>query len=172
MFQVPSVPSMGRSAHPTSLWRHLEISFFAGHWSISFQCFGGGSIATWDRAGEQLMRNLTGTLTAACINPQIMLRPSLISTNSTWITEKIELHMSGGESVSLLVSSKPFGRKCPSHDRYCNKNVSIVVGGNGNHQSPQSCVSSICSQDFQRQIPNATQRPEGPTHIQIWISTS
>jgi len=25
--------------------------------------------------GEQLMRNLTGTLTAACINPQIMLRP-------------------------------------------------------------------------------------------------
>jgi hypothetical protein len=27
------------------------------------------------RKGEQLMKNLMGTLTAACINPEIMLRP-------------------------------------------------------------------------------------------------
>ncbi len=61
-----------------------------------------------------------------------------------------------------------------------NKNVSIVGDGNGNwnHQSPQTCVSSICHnaefdiQDFQQQTPNSTQRPEGHTHIQIWISPS
>lgn len=146
---------MGRSAHPTSPWRHLEISFFAGHWSISFQCFGGGSIATWDRAaGEQLMRNLTGTLTAACINPQIMLRPSLIvSTNSTWITKKNWATHERWRKRQLACFFKSFWKEVPliiSESMQLrnmqvmtgNTNVSIVVGGNGNHQSPQTCVSS------------------------------
>ena len=106
-FEMFQVPSMGRSAYPTSPWKTSQVLFLLLH-------FLGALVHQFsDRAtGEQLMRNLTGTLTAACINPQIMLRHGslIVSTNSTWITKEIELHMSGG----LLVSSKPFGRKCPS----------------------------------------------------------
>lgn len=102
MFQVPSVPSMGRSAHPTSPWRHLEISFFAGHWSISFQCFG-ASIATrpenvqqvsnWWGTSQELWQQLV-SIRRSCWGAvwfQQILPESLKKLSYTWAVEKRQL---------------------------------------------------------------------------------
>lgn len=51
--------------------------------------------------GEQILKNLTGTLTAACINPAIMLRPKTESTllDPVTVTKDVEMAAAGAPAT-------------------------------------------------------------------------